>query len=211
MSIHEITPENRDTLLAQVVAEMRAGSIWGLAADSAYALCADAFSPRGLRTIKEIRNKGEFVTPILIGREINLDGIVDGITDEVRELVKAFWPGPLTLLARPQASLAWEASRDAISIRMPADEFTRAVAYELGPMVAVGAARGTRPAPTTAIQAAETWGSDVPNWVDGGVQDASRVSTVIDIRGAKPNIVRLGALTKAELKAVAPGITMIAT
>lgn len=210
MTIHDVTAENEAALTSQIVAEMRAGSLWGLAADSAYAICADAFSPRALRTIKEIRNKGEFVTPILIGREITLEGIADGITDEVRALIAAFWPGPLTLLATPHSGLAWEASRDAISIRMPADEFTRAVVYELGPMVAVGAARGTRPAPTTAIQAAEMWGSDVPNWVDRGPQDPEQVSTVIDIRGAKPNIVRLGALSKAQLREIAPSVTMIA-
>jgi L-threonylcarbamoyladenylate synthase len=211
MTIHEVTEENQAELISRIVAEMRAGSIWGLGADSAYALCGDAFSPRALRTIIELRNKGEFVTPILIGREINLDGIVDGISDDVRALIKEFWPGPLTLLATPQPMLAWDATRDAISIRMPADDFTRAVAYELGPMVAVAASRGTRSAPTTAIQAAETWGSDVPNWVNRGELDSSLVSTVLDIRGTKPNIVRLGAISKAQLREVAPSVTMIAT
>jgi tRNA A37 threonylcarbamoyladenosine synthetase subunit TsaC/SUA5/YrdC len=94
---------------------------------------------------------------------------------------------------------------------MPADDFTRAVAYELGPMVAVAASRGTRSAPTTVVQAAETWGSDVPNWVNRGELDSNLQSTVIDIRGTKPNIIRLGAISKAELRAVANTVTMIAT
>jgi L-threonylcarbamoyladenylate synthase len=211
MTIHEVTEENQAELISRIVAEMRSGAIWGMGADSAYALCADAFSPRALASITQMRNKGEFVTPIFIGREINLDGLVDGVGDDVRALIKEFWPGPLTLLATPQPMLAWGASRDAISIRMPADEFTRAVAYELGPMVAVAASRGTRSAPTTVVQAAETWGSDVPNWVNRGELDSNLQSTVIDIRGAKPNIVRLGAISKAELRAVANTVTMIAT
>lgn len=206
MTIFPQTPE----LDERVLAGLRAGEVWGLNADSSYALCADAFSPLGVNRIRELKGRGELITPILIGREVNLDGIAEQVTEEMRRLIAAFWPGPLTLLLRPQPTLAWAATPSAISVRMPVYEHTRALCHELGPMVAVGAARGG-PAPTTVEQASALWGSDVRNWVDGGQANADDVSTVLDFRGPKPNIVRLGRLGAAELRAVVPGITMLAT
>lgn len=203
--------ESRPDLATRALAGMRAGEVWGLNADSAYALCTDAFSPGGLNRIRSLKAQGELITPILIGRDANLDGIVAHIPDEMRALVAAFWPGPLTFLVTPQPSLAWAATREAISVRMPAAESTRQLCHELGPMVAVAAGRSGFSTPTTAAQAAAIWGSDVPNWVDSGPADPELLSTVVDFRGRKPNVVRLGSVSAAQLRAVVPGVTVIAT
>jgi tRNA A37 threonylcarbamoyladenosine synthetase subunit TsaC/SUA5/YrdC len=54
------------------------------------------------------------------------------------------------------------------------------------------------------------WGSDVENWLDSGFAETDLLSTIIDFRSSKPNIVRLGALSSAQLRQVVPGISMIA-
>lgn len=196
-------------LTKRIVSELRAGKVWGLNADSSYALCADAFSAVGVKRIRDLKGRADLITPILIGRQANIEGIAAYPTNELRAMVEAFWPGPLTVVVHPTPSLAWSATPDAISIRMPMCESTREIAFELGPMVAVGAARGQHRAPTTAIQASEIWGSDVDDWLDAGMADPNQVSTIVDFRSATPNIVRLGALSAQQLREVVPGTTMI--
>jgi L-threonylcarbamoyladenylate synthase len=211
MTMYQFDDEtSRTDGTAIALAAMRRGDVIGLNADSSYALATDAFSPRGLKTIRSLKGRADLITPILIGRVINLEGILTKVTPEMHLLMEAFWPGPLTFLATPQPSLAWEATRDAISVRMPSNEWTRELAYELGPMVAVAASRGSHAAPTTATQGSEIWGSDVPIWLNSGAAHSDLQSTVIDVRSDRPNIVRLGSLTASTLRGVVPGITMIA-
>jgi L-threonylcarbamoyladenylate synthase len=202
--------EDRATATATVVSAMRAGEVIGLNADSSYALSTDAFSASGVAKIQRLKNRNDLITPILIGRTSVLDGILREVTAEMKTLMDAFWPGALTIIARPQPTLAWSASSDAISIRMPHDEWTREVVTEVGMVMAVAANRGAHSAPTTATQASEIWGSDVRHWLNSGPADSALVSTMIDFRDEKPNIVRLGSLSLTDVRAVLPSVTMIA-
>lgn len=207
MTIHRLSEEVPAELWPRAVRDLRGGHIWGLNADSAYALVADAFHPTAATQVQALKGGSGFITPILIGRSANLEGIVANPTDDLRRLTAAFWPGPLTVVVQPTASLAWAASRDAISIRMPADDSTRQIAFELGPLVAVAAARNGQPAPLTAEAAEQLWGSSVSDWLDSGPADAALASTVVDFRGSLPNIIRLGAVSLAELQAVLPSVS----
>lgn len=191
------------------IAGMRAGEVWGLNSDSSYALMSDAFSI-GVERIRKLKKQENFMTPVLIGRAETLVGVVNKVTEEMQMLMDAFWPGPLSFIARPNQTLAWSGSNDAITVRMPSNEWTREVISSLGPTVAVAATRSGTKAPTSAIQAAELWGSDAENWLDSGLANLDQVSTIIDFRGSKPNIVRLGALSASKLRQVVPAISMIA-
>ena len=191
------------------ISGMRAGEIWGLNSDSSYALATDAFSA-GVEKIRNLKKQENFMTPVLIGRPETLVGVVSKVTEEMQILMEAFWPGPLSFIAKPNQTLAWSGSNDAITVRMPKCEWTLEVISALGPTVAVAASRGSNKAPTSAIQGAEIWGSDVDNWLDSGLADKDLVSTIIDFRGSKPNIVRLGALSASKLRQVVPAISMIA-
>ena len=211
MTIHVFDESNQDALTGKIVAEMRTGSVWGVNADSAYAIATDAFSFKGLRKVQQLKGRSSTITPVLIARPETLEALVAKLIPGIKLLTEAFWPGALTIVAKPNPSLAWAASADAISLRMPANEQTRDLVWGLGPMVAIAASRGQHPAPTTALQAEEIWGSDVPDWVDSGPADPEQVSTVVDFRGFMPNIVRLGCIPAKDLRAVLPSVTMIST
>lgn len=191
------------------IAGMRAGEVWGLNSDSSYALMSDAFSV-GVERIRNLKKQENFMTPILIGRPETLVGVVNKVTEEMQLLMDAFWPGPLSFVAKPNQTLAWSGTSDGITVRMPANEWTREIINSLGPTVAVAANKNGSKAPTSALQAAEVWGSDVENWLDSGLANSDLVSTIIDFRGTKPNIVRLGALSASKLRQVVPAISMIA-
>jgi tRNA threonylcarbamoyl adenosine modification protein (Sua5/YciO/YrdC/YwlC family) len=203
-------PDDRATATNVVVTAMRSGEVVGVNADSSYALATDAFSAIGTNKIFDLKDRHDAITPILVGRASVLEGILLNVSDDMRTLIDAFWPGSLTIIAKPQPTLAWNASSDAISVRMPQDEWTREVVTEVGMVMAVAATRGDRPAPTTATQASELWGSDVRHWLNTGEADPEKLSTIVDFRGEKPNIVRLGALSRAEIRRVLPSVTMVA-
>ena len=211
MTYHVIDDENREEITKQVVAELRAGEIWGLNADSAYSLVADAFHFKGVRALQELKGSRNLITPILIGRPTTLEGLVAEVTPSMKTLIDEFWPGPLTIVARPNPSLAWAASTDAISVRLPACEDTRELAWALGPMVAIAASRDQHPAPLTVSAAAGIWWGKVENWVDSGTADPAQVSTVVDFRGLMPNVIRLGAVSAKELRVHVPSVTMLST
>ncbi len=203
------TIENLDEVIARTVLSLRAGEIIGVNADSAYALLADAFSHTAVPRIQNLKKSHNFISPIMIGRAYTLQGLAE-VTPDMEKLIEAFWPGNLTLLVAPMQSLAWKASKDAISVRMPKDTFTLKLLEHLGPALVVAANTSGRKVPTTAIQAAGNWGSEVKEWFDSGPIENHELSTIIDMRDGKVNISRLGALSLAEIRKVLPSVTMVA-
>lgn len=210
MTIHRLADEVESELIPRIVGDLRGGRIWGLPADSSYALVADAFNIGAVQKIDALKGRTGLMSPILIGRLQNLDGIVAAVTDSMRKLAEAFWPGPLTVVVRPTPSLIWAASSDAITVRMPANAATRQVAWELGPLFGISAARADATPPLTADAGAQLWGSSVSDWLDAGPADPAQLSTVVDLRGAEPAIIRPGALSQAEIQAVLPDIGIAA-
>ena len=93
---------------------------------------------------------------------------------------------------------------------MPNDTFTLKLLEHLGPALVVAANTSGRPVPTTAIQAAGNWGSEVKEWFDSGPIEDPELSTIVDMRDGKANISRLGALSLAEIRKVLPSVTMVA-
>jgi tRNA threonylcarbamoyl adenosine modification protein (Sua5/YciO/YrdC/YwlC family) len=210
MNIREVSAiENIDEAISATVMSLRAGQIIGVNADSAYALLADAFSHTAVPRIQNLKKSHNFISPIMIGRAYTLQGLAE-VTPDMEKLIEAFWPGNLTLLLRPMQSLAWKASKDAISVRMPKDTFTLKLLEQLGPAFVVAANTSGRPVPTTAIQAAGNWGSEVKEWFDSGPIENPELSTIVDMRDGKANISRLGSLSLAEIRKVLPSVTMVA-
>jgi len=201
--------ENIDEVIAKTVLSLRAGEIIGVNADSSYALLADAFSHSAVPRIQSLKKSASFISPIMIGRASTLEGLAE-VTSEMQVLIDAFWPGNLTLLLKPVPSLLWKASKDAISVRMPRDHFALKILENLGPAYVISANAPGRKQPTTAAQAANTWGSDVKEWFDTGAIEKPEPSTIIDMREGKANITRLGSLSLAEIRKVLPSVTMVA-
>lgn len=201
--------ENIDEVIAKTVLSLRAGEIIGVNADSSYALLADAFSHSAVPRIQNLKKSAGFVSPVMIGRSYTLEGLAE-VTSDMQVLIDAFWPGNLTLLLKPVPSLLWKASKDAISVRMPRDHFTLRLLENLGPAYVISANAPGGKQPTTAAQAANTWGSDVKEWFNSGAIEKPEPSTIIDMREGKANITRLGSLSLAEIRKVLPSVTMVA-
>lgn len=118
---------------------------------------------------------------------------------------RAFWPGPLTLVLPRAANVpdAVTAGLDSIAIRVPAHPVAQEVLRAAGvPIAAPSANTSGRPSPTTAQHAQSDLGDKVQLYLDGGPATVGVESTVVSLLGAKPSILRIGAVTRETLERV---------
>lgn len=118
--------------------------------------------------------------------------------DRAVELAGLHWPGPLTMVLRRRADLGWALGEPAetIGVRCPDHDLVRAVAARIGPLATTSANLHGHPTPPTAEEAAAQLLGPVDLVVDGGVLGGAP-STVVDLTGPAPRILRQGAVVIA--------------
>jgi tRNA threonylcarbamoyl adenosine modification protein (Sua5/YciO/YrdC/YwlC family) len=195
--------------VAAAVAAAKRGHLVVLPTETVYGLATDAFSIEGVNHMREVQNRTrEVPIPVLIGRPNTADGLVLTLGAEGRALVEAFWPGPLTLVARAHPSLRWDIgnSYGTVSVRMPIHPLALEVLRETGPLALTAANRAGLPAPRTIDAAREQLADDVAVYLDAGELEAGLASTVVDVTEDVPRMVRAGAFTFDRLREVAPNL-----
>ena len=203
------TPPERERALAAAASAVKRGDLILLPTESAYALVSDPFSSRGVAALRAAKGQThDSPLSLMVPGAATVAGIAAGVTPSVTALIQAFWPGPLTLLLRPQPTLAWDLSPDLpIAVRMPLHPVILAVLDRCGPLVVTTANAPGQPAPPTVEAAVAQLGECASLAVDAGELEASELaSTVLDMSGMDPTVVRQGSLTVAQLQQVAPGI-----
>jgi tRNA threonylcarbamoyl adenosine modification protein (Sua5/YciO/YrdC/YwlC family) len=178
--------------------------------DSVYAVACDAFSPQGVALLNEAKNRrsGDAL-PVMVGSVRTLDGIVVGLDAMAKELLRGFWPGPLTAVCRPQPSLTWDLGGDGttVAVRMPLHPLALGLLSDVGPLVVVAANLPGSPAPVTCDEAVDQLG-DIPSfYLDAGPCDPGPPSTIVDLTAEPPRVLREGALPVAELRELMPTLT----
>jgi tRNA threonylcarbamoyl adenosine modification protein (Sua5/YciO/YrdC/YwlC family) len=125
----------------------------------------------------------------------------------VRTLVARYWPGALTVVVREQGSLQWDLgdTRGTVAVRMPHDPVALALLERTGPLAVSSANLSGRPAATDADAAEEMLGDAVEVVLDAGPTTSDLASTILDCTGARPRVLREGALPAAELRTVLAG------
>ena len=205
------TQPDRERAVAAAVSAVRRGDLVLLPTESAYALVTDPFSARGVAALRAAKGQTH-ASPLslMVPGASTVAGIATGVTAPVLALMQAFWPGPLTLLLRPQPTLAWDLSADLpIAVRMPLHPVLLAVLDKCGPLAVTTANAPGQPAPLTLSEAAEQLGECASLAVDAGeLEPAELPSTVLDMSGLDPTVVRQGLLSIAQLQQVAPGISL---
>lgn len=178
-----------------------------------YVFLADAFSNYAVRAMHVLRGDDLGVkAQVLIHSGETLSGLSRQITDEVRALTDAFWPGLLSLNLHPSMGLNWDLgdsnSLDLFSVRAPQAPFVSALLKESGPLaVASAAKKGMKPAlRTDRIFVLE---SGIAAMFDGGELPAGNPTTVVqsDVDGL--TIIREGAISREQLAAVVPALSAV--
>lgn len=197
--------QEREAAVAAATLAVRRGDLVVMPTDTVYGVAADAFSHDAVRALLAAKGRGrEMPPPVLVSAVTTLDALATEVPAWARALAEAFWPGPLTLVCRQQSSLMWDLgeTRGTVAVRMPDDPVALALLERTGPLAVSSANLTGRPAATTADQAEEMLGDVVAVVLDGGESRGGEASTIIDVTGEQPRVLRHGALDVAALDAV---------
>ena len=199
-------PDNADGISAAVNA-IRRGELVVLPTDTVYGIAADAFSAQAVLRLLEAKGRGrDTPTPVLVPSTRTIEGLVDVMPERARDLVEAFWPGGLTIVVRHAATLAWDLgeTKGTVALRMPLDPVALQVLEQTGPLAVSSANRSGLPPATDAAEAARQLGNAVEVYLDGGSSGEAIPSTILDLTGDQPHLLRQGAVPLEELQAVVP-------
>jgi tRNA threonylcarbamoyl adenosine modification protein (Sua5/YciO/YrdC/YwlC family) len=185
---------------------VRRGDLVVLPTDTVYGLGTDAFSPDAVGGLLEAKGRGrDMPVPVLVGSPRTLDGIATSLSETARALVEAFWPGGLTVVATAQPSLRWDLgdTGGTVAVRMPLHPVAIELLQATGPMAVSSANISGRPPATTVDEAVEQLGESVAVYLDGGPSGEPVPSTIVDVTGEVPRVLRVGALALDLLREVA--------
>jgi L-threonylcarbamoyladenylate synthase len=195
-----------DTVVVRVAATiLRTGGVVAIPTETVYGLAADVANPAAIARVYAI--KGRPTDHPLIVHAHGLDalaGYVAEITPALRTLAARFWPGPLTaVVARGERTpLSVTGGQETVAVRVPGHPLALAILAEFGGAVAAPSAnRYGRISPTTAEHVRADLGAEIDAIVDGGPAQVGVESTIVDLTGAVPAVLRAGAITPSQLEA----------
>jgi tRNA threonylcarbamoyl adenosine modification protein (Sua5/YciO/YrdC/YwlC family) len=189
--------------LEAAVGEVRGKRLVVLPTDTVYGVAADAFQGSAVRRLLRAKGRGrDMPPPVLIAEAGILDSLASGLPAYAREMVEALWPGPLTLICTQQPSLSWDLgdNRGTVAVRVPAHPVAIALLERTGPLAVSSANRTGMPAAHTVDEAEEMFGDKVRVYLDDGPRSTAVASTILDITGPRPRVLRHGGVTLARLR-----------
>jgi L-threonylcarbamoyladenylate synthase len=195
--------------IAEAAAAIRRSELVVLPTDTVYGIAADAFSAAAINLLLAAKGRGRSMpVPVLVSSRAMLEAVVSEVTDAAGRLVDAFWPGALTLVLRETPHLAWDLgeARGTVAVRMPDHPLATALIEQTGPLGVSSANRSGQEAATTAMAARLQLGASAAVYLDGGPCAASVPSSIVDLTGETPRLLRAGALDADTLRAVVPAL-----
>ncbi|HEX3466927.1 MAG TPA: L-threonylcarbamoyladenylate synthase [Candidatus Elarobacter sp.] len=187
----------------RAVTVLRAGGVVALPTETVYGLAGAVEQPAAIARVYAIKGRPAGHPLIVHAHELGaLDGYVASISPALRVLAQRFWPGPLTaVVARgPRTPATVTGGQETVAVRVPDHPLTRAILAAFGGAVAAPSAnRFGRVSPTTAAHVRADLGDDVDLIVDGGPARVGVESTIVDLTGTVPAVLRAGAITPSQL------------
>lgn len=202
--------DSRGAGIRAAVGAARGGRLVVLPTDTLYGIGCDAFDSEAVAALLAAKHRGrDMPVPVLVGSWHTIDGLVLSVTLAARDLVEAFWPGGLSLVVQQAPSLAWDLgdTDGTVMIRMPLHPVAIELLREVGPMAVSSANVSGHPPATTVHEAHSQLGESVSIYLDGGPAAAAVASTIVDVSGPAPRILREGAISTesvAEVLDIAP-------
>jgi L-threonylcarbamoyladenylate synthase len=187
------------------------GDLVVIPTDTVYGLAADAFNPAAVEKLVTAKGRTRAVPPpVLVPGIPTLDALAAEVPQAVRDLVREFWPGALTIILPAQPSLDWDLgdTQGTVAVRMPDHPIALELLSETGPLAVSSANRHGEPAATTAAEADHALGDGVAVVLDAG-PSGDVPSTIVDATGlvapaagegtGKLRIVREGVISRADI------------
>jgi L-threonylcarbamoyladenylate synthase len=201
-----VTRRLQSSQLDEAARLIRAGALVAFATETVYGLGGDALDDRAVAAIFAAKDRPRF-NPLIVHVADAEAGEALAIFDRrAQDLAARFWPGPFTLVLKRRAlcpvSLLASAGLDTVALRVPAHELAqRLLRAAQRPIAAPSANRSGRVSPTTADHVASELGGRIAAILDGGPCRVGLESTVLDLSGGAPRLLRPGGLALEAIEA----------
>ena len=197
------SPEN----ISRAAELLRAGRLVAFPTETVYGLAGDATDDRAVARIFAAKGRPRFNPLIVHVPSLAAAEAIGEFDARAHAAARQFWPGPLTLVLRRRAAsgvaLLACAGLDTVAIRVPAHPVAHALLRQTGrPLAAPSANRSGHVSPTQAAHVAAELGNRVALILDGGACAVGLESTVLDLSGGAPTLLRPGGVTLEELSAL---------
>jgi L-threonylcarbamoyladenylate synthase len=204
--------EAAEALIVYAARLLRAGGVIALPTETVYGLAADALNPAAVRRIYAIKGRpADHPLIVHLADPAEITRYAIDIPPAAHVLAERFWPGPLTLVLRKSDVVPYEVTggQDTVALRTIDHPIAQAILRRFGGAVAAPSAnRFGRVSPTTAEHVRADLGDDVDLIVDGGAARVGVESTIVDLTGSVPAILRAGAIGPSAL-AAALGVPVV--
>ena len=198
-------PLERTKGLADAVESVRRGDLVVLPTDTVYGIGADAFTPDAVTALLDTKGRGrEMPVPVLVGSVRAATALIEDLGTYGQDLLDEFWPGALTVVCRANPNLSWDLgeTKGTVAVRMPLHDLAIELLKETGPMAVSSANRTGGPPARTAAEAAEQLGDAITVYLDDGPSGDAPSSSIVDLTGAIPRLLRAGAIPEDKLRDV---------
>ena len=198
-------PAGRSDAISSAASAVKSGRLVVMPTDTVYGIGADAFDSQAVAALLAAKGRGrDMPVGVLVGSWHTIEGLVFYVPDTARELIRAFWPGALSLVVQQAPSLQWDLgdARGTVMLRMPLQPVALELLRQTGPMAVSSANVSGLPPATTVQEAQRQLGDLVDVYLDGGPSPQQAASTILDLTGPSPRILREGPVTAPAIAAV---------
>ena len=200
----KVDPIHPEAAFSRCKAVISSGGVIAYPTDTFYGLGADPKNGSAVKRLFEIkaRTPGSPILLLIKDAAAVAEWAAD-ITPLAERLMRRHWPGPLTLVFKAHDSVIRELTggTDTIGLRVPGSELTRSLLAYLGTALTGTSANVSGGlSAQTAEEAGQTVGDAVDLILDGGMTTGGMPSTVVDVSGGMPRVIRLGAITEQTLQ-----------
>lgn len=189
-------------VIEAAVARLRAGAVIAYPTETLYGLGVDIRLSAAVARLIQLKGRpGDKPISVVVSDREMLERWVR-VPKPAEALIAAFWPGPLTLIlpARPLVPPVLLGSGSGLGVRLPGVELARELSRVLGaPITATSANRSGGVAPRAGEQVALALGHGLDLLLDAGALPQGKASTILDLSGEKPRLIREGAIPRESL------------
>lgn len=200
MIIYPDSPDARERA-ARVVT---GGGVVAFRTDTFYGLGADPFRSDALELINALKGRDNKPILVLASEPVDAGRLVAEVTRAFEVLASRLWPGALTLVAAAREDLPelLTAGTGTVGVRLPDDPEAREIVRACGGLLtATSANKAGEPPAMSADEVARYFPEGLGLIIDGGASRSQLPSTVLDVTGARPRLIREGVVSRAELEA----------
>lgn len=200
-------PSQRTRGIAAAARMVKRGKLVVLPTDTVYGIGCDAFNEAAVNALLVAKGRGpDMPVPVLVGSPATLAGISAQSGGLVKRLTEAFWPGALTIVCTQQPTLKWNLgnTQGTVAVRMPLHPVAIEVLRETGPMAVSSANRSGQPPARSGELARQQLGEAVAVYLDSFPSEDDVPSTIVDVTGEVPRVLREGAIPTETLREVVP-------